>query len=429
MSTRRWARAGFGLFVGYFAVVGGCSSDGDSPGGAGGTGGGDAGACSTAVHVTGCNTVSQNGVQFDLDCSSIVQKTINGRKVCVVSAQCNGACLDPTNVQSCLSCSSSDGGKSDGGFGPLGAACKSDAECGSGLTCFKSTDDVAPGGGAPNGLCTKDCTGSAATCSEYGGVCVQLDALSTKAYCLEDCDIGPNIAKCHDRRDMACSPLDKGFACVPICRDDSDCGTRKCDLAKGLCATQPTPGLPIGAPCSKDADCAGDLCVPLDEPDAATETKVCSARCRVGVVAEGCGYRGGAVDAGPVMGGCYLLWDRGYDEGDLGLCMQLCDGPGDCLLKVPSWTCTNDTFTRSVFKHGVCFFGDGDGGTPPDASSPDARSDVSADTSADTSTPPADTASETSNPVDVTAEPDPGDATTDTAGDTGSDAPADGGTD
>lgn len=397
MSTRRWARAGFGLFVGYFAAIGGCGGDDSAPPAE------DAGngACSSTIKITGCNTISQNGVAFDLECSGIQQKTINGRNVCAVSAGCTNSCLDPTKVSSCLNCNPKDGGKGDGGFSPLGAACKSDAECGGGLTCFKSTDDVAPGGGAPNGICTKDCTASAATCADLGGVCVQLDALSTKAYCLEDCEIGPNIAKCHDRRDMACSPLDKGFACVPLCRDDSDCGSRKCDLAKGLCATQPTPGLPIGAPCSADSDCAGDLCVPLDEPDAATAAKVCSARCRVGVVAEGCGYRSGAVDAGPVMGGCYLLWDRGYDEGDLGLCMQLCDGPGDCLLKVPSWTCTNDTFTRSVFKHGVCFFGDSDGGTP-DASTPDARADATADTSADTS---ADATSETSNPPDAASDP------------------------
>jgi hypothetical protein len=414
MSTPRWARASFALFVGYFAAVGGCGGDDAPPGADGGGGaGGAGGACSPAIQVTGCNTVSQNGVNFDLECSGVKKTTINNRAVCAVSGQCNGSCLDPTNVLTCLECTP-DGGKRDGGSGPLGAACTSNSDCGGGLTCFKSSDDVAPGGGAPNGLCTVECTNSAAACSTYGAVCVQLDALSTKAYCLEDCEIGANISKCHDRRDMACSPLDKGFACVPLCRDDGDCGTRKCDLAKGLCSTQPTPGLPIGASCTKDADCAGDLCVPLDEPGSTTPASVCSARCRVGVVAEGCGYRSGAVDAGPVMGGCYLLWDQGYDEGDLGLCMQLCDGPGDCLLKVPSWTCTNDTFTRSVFKHGVCFFGDADAGTTTDAGS-DARSDASIDVGSE---PPVsvDATTETSNPADTAADT--------TTTDAESDAPA-----
>jgi hypothetical protein len=68
------------------------------------------------------------------------------------------------------------------------------------------------------------------------------------------------------------------------------------------------------------------------------------------------------------------------------------------LLKVPSWTCTNDTFTRSVFKHGVCFFGDADGGTTTDAGA-DARRDASVDTASE---PPVtvDAADETSNPAD-----------------------------
>src|SRR4051812_41598604 len=97
MSTRRWAGAGLGLLMGCFAAAGGCGGDDSAPGG----GEVDSG-CSTAVNVNGCNTVQQNGQTFELGCSSIVSKTINGRTVCAGSGACvttpMGACLDPSKV-------------------------------------------------------------------------------------------------------------------------------------------------------------------------------------------------------------------------------------------------------------------------------------------------------------------------------------------
>src|SRR5690242_21276355 len=104
MSIRRLAGAGIGLLMGCFAVASGCGGDDDATGGDGGLGGDSAGACSTTVIVSGCNTVEQNGQTFALGCSAIESKTINGKVVCAVSGQCattpQGQCLDPIDRKS-----------------------------------------------------------------------------------------------------------------------------------------------------------------------------------------------------------------------------------------------------------------------------------------------------------------------------------------
>jgi hypothetical protein len=260
----------------------------------------------------------------------------------------------------------------------LGAKCTADADCGAGFTCIKSSDnlsgDPASPGGIGNGLCTIDCTTDPMACGPTGGVCVAIDigadgASVSKAACFESCAIGPNppaapVAKCHGRQDVACEPVNQAetlFACIPICVTDADCGgTRKCEASSGLCVDTPMAGKTVGSGCTvtrgmSNNECAGGLCLPIEAiPDGGTTTPgVCTALCRLGTQ-EACGYRITGIDAGPPMGACVLPWgDTGYNTGDLGLCLQLCDGANDCSYKAANWTCRTDITLRG-FGHSVC---------------------------------------------------------------------------
>jgi hypothetical protein len=397
MSTRRWAGAGLGLLMGCFAAAGGCGGDDSAPSNDGGPAGDSPGACSTVAIVSGCKTVEQNGQTFELGCSSIESKTINGRVVCAVSGQCamtpQGPCLDPMNVRSCLqNCRPTQDGGRDAASTPLGTTCASNADCGGGFTCLKPTDNIAPGAGPPNGLCTADCSISAnvTLCKSVGGICVALTASPTaKSFCMEPCTTGVPIdpdSKCHGRLDSVCSPLDSpgSFACVPLCATDADCGTRKCDLGSGLCTDVVTPGAPIGSPCTLDPDCAGAICYPFDiSPDASSSAGVCSALCRLGNP-ESCNFRTSPLDAGPPVGAC-LLSSSTNDIGDIGICAQLCDTVNDCGTNDPRWNCNPDSDVRTAFGHaGYCWLGvRPDGGTRADASS-----DIARDTGAPEAGPP-----------------------------------------
>jgi hypothetical protein len=426
MSTRRWAGAGFGLLIVAFLGAGGCSSEDDMPAGnPDGGGGADAAVCSTTVEVVACNRVAQNGVEFELGCSSIVNTTIQGKPVCAVSGECTGGCLNPQNVKKCLTnCRPSVGG--DGGSSPLGTACTSNTDCTAGFTCLKTSDNIVPGSGPPNGICTTDCSASAAAqslCTSYDGICVRFSETSTKSYCLESCTTGevpiPN-SKCHGREDMVCaSLLPSGFGCIPLCATDADCGSRKCDLGTGLCTDFVTPGAPIGSNCSADTDCAGAICYPFVTSDAAVSPGVCSAACRIGTI-EGCGFRTSPLDAGPPVGAC-LLGPTASGPGDMGICAQLCDTVNDCATQDRRWTCVPDADVRAAFGHaGYCWLGmRPEGGTgldaaaetgapeasapeasAPEASAPEASPDVPAESGGDTPAPDADGADSVTPPAD-----------------------------
>lgn len=387
MSTRRWAGASLGLLMGCFVVAAGCGADdgppSNTPDGGGGGGGDSSSACSTTAVVSGCNKVTQNGVEFDLGCSTIVNRSINGRPVCATSGQCAGTptpCLDPMTVRSCLSPTCAppprDGG-GDAGSSVLGTACKSDTDCGGGLTCVKPTDNVTPGAGPPNGLCTMDCSASMTNpdlCKSLGGTCLKLTEIASKSFCVELCTTGkvsPPESKCHGRLDMVCSELlPSGFGCVPVCATDSDCGTRKCDLGTGLCTDVVTPGSPIGSPCMLDTDCAGRFCYPYDNTATPPTPGVCTAICRLGNL-EGCGFRTSPLDAGPPVGAC-LLATSAADLGDIAICAQLCDSINDCTETDPRWTCNLDPDVRSGFGHnGYCWLGMRPDGGARDAAAPD----------------------------------------------------------
>lgn len=235
----------------------------------------------------------------------------------------------------------------------FGIPCGSDVDCGGGFKCLRPTDDLGPDlGGWPNGICTLRCTAAGNECGALGGVC--LLGTQTDGVCTEGCTTGTPVAgtsKCHDRRDEICiiAPVGPLSWCYPLCAGDGDCGSRRCNFASGLCVDNPpTTGAPLGSPCMADSECFGELCIPL----AAGTTGVCSALCRLGNI-EACGFRIGAIDAGPLIGAC-LYQAETAGVGDLGACAQLCDTTSDCSLKYPDWTCVQDADAMRLFGHGFC---------------------------------------------------------------------------
>jgi hypothetical protein len=255
------------------------------------------------------------------------------------------------------------GGMGGGASGTqtLGGACKADRDCISGLGCIKPSDDIgATVGGIGNGLCTLDCTLDASACGPNAS-CVTIDVTAAgkdKAVCLEKCTLGANVAKCHGRQDFACAPLDQNdtsFICFPICVTDADCAGRKCDASTGSCIDVPATGKPIGAGCTSTAqsngECAGGVCLPIDSSDGGPRPGVCSALCRLGTAAA-CGFRSGPLGSGPPAGVCAYPYGDAYDNGDLGLCIQVCDTTADCVFHAPNWTCRTDLMAGG---HGVCF--------------------------------------------------------------------------
>ncbi len=120
-------------------------------------------------------------------------------------------------------------------------------------------------------------------------------------------------------------------------------------------------GKPLGSGCTVvpdhvNTECAGGLCLPIEGtpvPPAPTPG-VCTALCRLGTL-DACGYRATPLDAGPPAGACFLPFGTsGYGVGDLGLCLQLCDAPGDCRYQASDWTCRTD-LTATGFGHSPCF--------------------------------------------------------------------------
>jgi hypothetical protein len=249
--------------------------------------------------------------------------------------------------------------------GQLGAPCASDDDCADGIVCLlESGDDFGVGGGPPGGYCSTPCD-VAEDCTEAGAVCASTPGGS---FCLRGCSVD-DPGGC-GRDVTACLSLGPAAACLPVCSADADCDGRVCDLQNGICvdASAPSPecvtdadcalgtcdlssGLcapadvgctqdadcsdqvcdaiggacidaplaPVGSACAADVDCAGEnapqddtrLCLALD--DAA----FCSALCALGT-AVGCEAYG--TDAF-----CLLPVDD-----TLGLCLELCDVPGDC---------------------------------------------------------------------------------------------------
>jgi hypothetical protein len=236
-----------------------------------------------------------------------------------------------------------------------------DGDCVQGLGCIKPTDKIGSTmGGIGNGLCTRDCTLDGNTCGPNAS-CVTLDVTpdgKEKSVCLEKCALGANIVKCHGRQDLACAPLDQtdtSFICIPICVTNADCAGRRCDALTGFCVDYPPTGKSLGSGCTvtnqSNDECAGGVCLPIEASDGGTRPGVCSALCRLGTAAA-CGFRTGPLGGSPPPGVCAFPYGDAYDNGDLGLCLQLCDTPSDCLYHAPNWTCRTDL---TVGGHNVCF--------------------------------------------------------------------------
>ncbi|MEZ4374042.1 MAG: hypothetical protein R3B07_24680 [Polyangiaceae bacterium] len=228
----------------------------------------------------------------------------------------------------------------------LGATCQSDTDCGGGeFTCL--TADNADGGIA-RGMCTKNCT-SDAECGASGH-CSSNDG-TTQGLCYEACTYGepagateldPN--KCHGRNDLGCFPDtdangDLDFTrsnCVPLCRNDEDCGPSYCNPASGICeATEPT-GLDFNSPCSCTTDCSTDdpcksFCLGGTNGGMGTCTELCV---NGDITSPGaCGSSNTGAQDGTCLLGLNFTQDGAPEAtvGDaLGACAQLCDCEGEC---------------------------------------------------------------------------------------------------
>ena len=219
------------------------------------------------------------------------------------------------------------------GEGVVGAACRSDGDCISGLDC------LTPGGGALNlsgpagGYCTSTCGNDAACQSiDPGSECVGFAGANI---CVRTCASRATprgVSKCLDRSDVVCvsvaalgdEPPGAGpqrGVCLPSCQSDAQCGPGLfCDLGNGLCTSERPAGDPVGSVCAGAESCASGLCVTL--PGFAG---FCSGFCRFG--GPGCGFDGSEASPGA---GCALAQVPNEGVGDRGLCLELCQSASDC---------------------------------------------------------------------------------------------------
>jgi hypothetical protein len=124
-----------------------------------------------------------------------------------------------------------------------------------------------------------------------------------------------------------------------------------------VCVDTVTEGLPIGAACAGDVECAGRLCVRLG-----LNESFCSAPCVYGQPI-GCGF---GLNASPRGAGCIIPQVRGFlsteGAGDVGLCGELCSDSSECSQAASGWTCELSEDTETLFdRPGLC-----DAPTPPD---------------------------------------------------------------
>ena len=248
-----------------------------------------------------------------------------------------------------------DGSVTNSSRTPFGRACLKDADCGGGgITCVTSGSKAFDGGGPANGMCSADCSADQTLCARLdpNSICVLLSSAPLAAYCLQGCTAGAaqiGDEKCHARSEVACGQLQDSSgnaisssagACFPQCRNDVDCGTRKCDLGSGFCkdAADVIGTLPIGSAC--DAGLIRDLCVgrceALNANDAGTGPGECVGLCPLGSATEGCGND--PTGKAPPAAACLFGSSASSGQGDIGFCGQLCDCKDDCQ-KTPGLTC------------------------------------------------------------------------------------------
>ncbi len=237
----------------------------------------------------------------------------------------------------------------------LAARCETDGDCGVDLACWPAAAQsfYNRAGGAAGGYCTAACV-TAEDCTALDPLAVCGDGL-----CHLGCFSGearPGEGKCLDRADVTCwSGAALGIAvfngtvrqsglCLPACGSDEDCGGRSCDLAIGLCVDTATPGAPIGAACDSAEVCAGRIC-----QQSAAGPFFCTAPCTFGTL--GCGY-GSNAEPREAMCLVVAVFDANGSEGlgDVGLCLEVCDGAVDC--SQSGWQCVPDSEVRG--RSGYC---------------------------------------------------------------------------
>jgi hypothetical protein len=269
------------------------------------------------------------------------------------------------------------------GITPIVArACRADGDCGAGLRCLTAvSNDFFGGGGPAGGYCTASC----ATSQDCQAIDRNSECLVNggTGLCVETCySKTPPIGegKCAGRADLVClSDVAFGAAytsarqhgqCLPRCRSNAECAGRVCNLQSGLCQATQAPGLPIGAACVTNQDCAGGSCLALT----ADGDQTCSAQCRLDptITDTGCGSLGGGAtpEASCIFArfssqGSLLQSSEGV--GDLGACLELCDTAADC--QNPAFACLPVPAVRAgVDRFGIC----GPASLlPPDAGTPD----------------------------------------------------------
>ena len=134
----------------------------------------------------------------------------------------------------------------------VGAACGSDEDCSSGLTCLTvDSDPFGLPGGPAQGYCSVPCD-SPVACPSTDNVCVSTDG---GGFCLEECELDDEDA-CHGRETSVCISIGGPSVCVPTCSSDAQCGERICDVENGLCVDAPVEP----SACASDEDCAEGVC-------------------------------------------------------------------------------------------------------------------------------------------------------------------------
>jgi len=339
-------------------------------------GGVDGSADAAPPTIVACNTIEYRGCTFeDVGCAANVlafdvdlEQTANA---CGLHAhiECDAdGCVESVDILADVP-PGGDGGITPGGnLALLGAACASDMDCGTGMTCLAPDGASWYAGGPSNGYCTISCVEDATVCAQRpGAVCVG-GGSADEAFCFEGCVLGgdPN-GKCGNRVDVACllvgqtAALQPISACLPTCGSDNQCPAgRFCDLLSGVCVDDAPVGDPIGTLCDPMAavdPCAG-FCM-----DFGGGIAMCSGLCTVGLDAPGCGINPATEDITPGAPVCLPLFSATDTVGDTGLCIQRCDCNDHCLH--PNTACEgfNDTVLSDAFSsEGICFFQPAEGG-------------------------------------------------------------------
>ncbi len=216
--------------------------------------------------------------------------------------------------------------------GTLGAACRADADCAAGLSCWSAATQGTfwPQHFPALGMCTAHCsTDSACKALSPSAKCDP----SSHA-CFEGCTFGGALgtfdpAKCHGRAELACN-LGNPALCAPSCNADEDCPKGAgCEGLQGTCGVNVGPSnfaAVIGHNADAAAGCGSGFALNVFRPDAGRFI-YCTAVCTVGAP-RSCGWDGKTLPA-PTM--CVPV--PGHPEtsaGDLGECARLCECDADC---------------------------------------------------------------------------------------------------